>query len=42
MSPAFTISDLREGPGWTIIERKVGKHNLGVLVRDAGAINSPP
>ena len=42
MSPAFTISDLREGPGWTTTERNVGQHSLSVLVREAGAISSPP
>jgi GNAT superfamily N-acetyltransferase len=32
--------------GWTVIERKVGQHQLSVFIRDAGAevdgINSPP
>jgi GNAT superfamily N-acetyltransferase len=28
--------------GWTLIERRVGTHQLDVFVRDADAANSPP
>jgi GNAT superfamily N-acetyltransferase len=35
-----------EGRGWTVIERKVGAHQLSVFTRDAvpeaGRLNSPP
>jgi GNAT superfamily N-acetyltransferase len=37
------LSRFYEGMGWTIIERKVGSHQLSVFVRDAnGQFSSPP
>jgi N-acetylglutamate synthase-like GNAT family acetyltransferase len=36
------MSGFYEALGWTIIERKVGKHQLSVFVRATDAINSPP
>jgi GNAT superfamily N-acetyltransferase len=39
-------SSFYEGLGWTPIERNVGRHRLGVFIRDASAgaapVNSPP
>jgi hypothetical protein len=38
------MSRFYEGLGWTIIERKVGPHRMGVFIRDAkvdGEISSP-
>jgi GNAT superfamily N-acetyltransferase len=39
-------SSFYEGLGWTPIERNVGRHRLGVFIRDAsagaGPVNSPP
>ncbi|MEA2796420.1 MAG: hypothetical protein QOI87_3800, partial [Bradyrhizobium sp.] len=36
------MSGFYKALGWTIIERKVGKHQLSVFVRATDAINSPP
>jgi GNAT superfamily N-acetyltransferase len=36
------MSRFYEALGWTIIERKVGKHQLSVFVRATDAISSPP
>ena len=36
------MSCFYEALGWTIIERKVGKHQLSVFVREAGRLNSRP
>jgi N-acetylglutamate synthase-like GNAT family acetyltransferase len=36
------MSGFYERLGWSVIERKVGLHQLGVFVREAGEINSPP
>jgi hypothetical protein len=39
-------SGFYQGLGWTPIEREVGRHRLGVFIRDAnpvdGPVNSPP
>jgi GNAT superfamily N-acetyltransferase len=36
------MSGFYERLGWTVIEPKVGLHQLSVFVREAGKINSPP